>query len=95
MKTYNEYEKLLDSILIDFKSQNFKNIEINKAGFLQALKQSGNCYIDPETRIEYFNRLAIESALDFGIRMGYNLFNQMLHYGEIEVDNEAEDTNNK
>lgn len=95
MKTYDEYQKLLDMFLLDFESLKFKNIEANKARFIQGLKQSGCCNIDPETRVESFNRLAIETALDFGIRMGYNLFNQMLHYGETEVDDEAENTNNR
>lgn len=95
MKTYDEYQKLLDMIQLDFESVRFKNIEANKAKFIQGLKQSGECYIDPETGMESFNRLAIETALDFGIRMGYNLFNQMLHYGETKVDDEAEDTNNR
>ena len=94
MKTYDEYQKLLDMSQLDFKSVRFKNIEAIKAKFIQGLKQSGCCNIDPETGVESFNRLAIETALDFGIRMGYNLFNQMLHYGETDVNDEAENTSN-
>lgn len=76
-KLQEAYDDMLKSFFVDLDSEKLKNAEKLKAEFINGLRDSNQCYFDEETQVEWFNRLSIEVALDFGIRLGYEIYNKL------------------